>query len=598
MEYTAHTGRIHADGRPVPVVGVNYHPSRAGCRIWRDWDADAIRDDFAAVAGAGLTTVRLFLFWRDFEPEEGRPEPKAFARLAEAVATAAEHGLNCVLSVFTIFMNGQLLDPAWRDGRSLWRDPVLREREEAFARRVARTVRPYGNVLAFDLGDEISAVAPAEADGLSRAEVASWYERLADALRQEAPGTLVLQANNALSVFGPSPFSADNAGPLDLVGVHGFPAWAAGSIESTLSYKATSLNAFLARYAAAYGVPLVDELGSYAVDEETAAGYLAASAASALANGASGVLAWCWQDIASEEEPYRDRPAERFAGLRRLDGSAKPAFDRLVRLAGSAAELTPGPRPPRIAVHLPERVRARPQSYLDHGVGTVAAFYAHLLLKRGHLDYRFAVGPLDGHDLVICPSADRLTLTDVRRLRAAAEGGATVYISLGDRHHGFPGEELTGAEIADFALGDPGKASFGWLGTDWPVDWETGGNTPVTLRATTGRTVAAFADGTPAIVVNPVGAGRTVFCAVPLERILDVPGRLESAPWHRLYQGIAELAGIRPRLDSADPELEIVAGTGSAVLINHGTTAHRALGVTVAAKDWAVVALPDEGAES
>ncbi|MFE0426956.1 cellulase family glycosylhydrolase, partial [Streptomyces sp. NPDC058953] len=387
MEFTAHTGRLHADGRPLTVVGVNYHPSKAGCLIWRDWDADAVREDFAAMAEAGFTTVRLFVFWRDFEPAAGQPEPKAFARLSEAVAIAAEHGLTCILSVFTIFMNGRLLDLAWREGRSLWRDPEMRDHEEAFARRVARAVRDHGNVLAFDLGDEISAVAPAEADGLSRDEVASWYARLAGALREEAPGTLVLQANNALSVFGPSPFAPDNAAALDVIAIHGFPSWAAGSIESTLSYKATNLNAFLARYAAAYGVPLVDEVGSYGVDEATAAAYLGASAASALANGASGVLAWCWQDIASTEEPYASRPAERIAGLRRLDGSVKPAFERFARLARSAAALAPGPAAPRIAVYLPEHIRARPASYLDHGVGTVAAFYAHLLLKRAHLDY-------------------------------------------------------------------------------------------------------------------------------------------------------------------------------------------------------------------
>ncbi|MFE4668220.1 hypothetical protein ACFRI7_29955 [Streptomyces sp. NPDC056716] len=596
MEFTTRAGRIHTGGRPVPVVGVNYHPSRAGCRVWSDWDPAAVREDFAAMAEAGFTTARLFVFWRDFEPAQGRPEHKAFARLSEAVAIAAEHGLSCVLSVFTIFMNGRLLDLDWRHGRSLWRDPAMRDAEENFARHIARAVRAHGNVLAFDLGDEIPAVAPAEAAALSREEVASWYARMAGALREEAPGVLVLQANNASSVFGPSPFGADNAEPLDVIGVHGFPSWAAGSIESTLSYKATSLNSFLVRFAAAYGVPLVDELGSYGVNEATAAAYLGASAASALANGAGGVLAWCWQDIASTDEPYAGSPAERHAGLRRLDGSAKPAFTRFARLARSAASLALDPQDPRIAVYLPERIRARPESYLDHEVGTVAAFYAHLLLKRGHLDFHFVAGPVDGHDLVICPCADQLTLTDVQRLKSAASGGATVYVSLGDRHHGFPGEELTGAEIVDFALSDQGKASFSWRGTDWPVDWHTGRSAPVTLRATTGRVAATFADGTPALVVHPVGAGRVVFCAVPVERMLDVPGRLESRPWHSLYQGIAELGGIRPLVKSVAPEVEVAVGARTTVLVNHGTVPRQALGVTVAAKDWAVLASPGPGA--
>src|SRR2546421_5495904 len=274
MAFTVRDGRLCRDGTPMLALGVNYFPSEAGCRMWVDWDLPAIRDDFARMADAGLNTVRIFLIWRDFEPTEGRIDSRMVDRLAQAVAAAGEAGLGCVISLFTIWMDGQRLDLSWRRGRSPWRDNGLLAREESLARTVAVAVRPFDNVLAIDLGDEIANIDPVEADTLSAAEVAGWYERLAGVLRQEAPGILVLQANDASGVFGSSGFGVDNAAALDLAGTHGFPTWAPGSIESTMSYKATNLTSFLVGFAAAHGVPFVDELGSYGVDEATAAASL------------------------------------------------------------------------------------------------------------------------------------------------------------------------------------------------------------------------------------------------------------------------------------------------------------------------------------
>lgn len=247
MTFAVRDGRLWRDGREFVAVGVNYHPSAAGCRIWTDWDGEALRRDLRQMAEAGLNTVRFFVFWRDFEPAPGDYDPEALDRLRQAVTLAGEAGLCCVVSLFTIWMNGQRLDLPWRQGRSLWRDAEMLRRQTGFARTVARTLAGLQNVLAYDLGDEIGNVEPDAR--LSRAEVAGWQSDVAGAVRREAPGALVLQANDASGVFGASPFGVDNAAGLDLVATHGFPTWAPGSIESTLSYKGTTLVGFLVRFA-------------------------------------------------------------------------------------------------------------------------------------------------------------------------------------------------------------------------------------------------------------------------------------------------------------------------------------------------------------
>jgi hypothetical protein len=607
MTFTTAGGRLHRDGAPFVALGVNHHPSAAGCRWWSDWDETAVRADFRRMADAGLNTVRLFLFWRDFMPTEQEVDPEVLARLETTLAAAEEAGLACILSVLTIWMNGQLLDLPWRAGRSVWRDPDLLAAEERYVLSVAGVVRGHGNVLALDLGDELWNIDPADARSLDNAQVRAWYERLAVAARERAPGTLVMQANDATAVFGGSPYGCDNQEPLDLVAVHGFPPWAPGGIESTLSYKGTQLPAFLARVAAAYGPSLIDELGAYGVGPRTTAGFVSAATASALANGANGVLVWCWQDLASTAEPYRERPAERFAGLHTVDGTPKPAMAAYRRIVEHAAELTVERAPAEAALYLPRRLRARGASYLDGDGSAVAAFHAYLLLKRAHLnaDVVAGGGVRPAHRLVLCPAPTRLVQDDLDDLRSLAESGATVYLSLGDHLHALPGPDLTGAEITDYRLGDDGKSELRWDDEVWPLRWDPAVMKPTTMAVTSGRVLAAYPDGSPALVEQRIGRGRVLFTNAPVECQFGEPGRLTATGWHTFYRRLAGAAGIRPAVACPEPDLEVVPRVGGgAVVVNHsgstvktrllvGTSPHE---VSLDAQGWTVLGGETEAA--
>jgi hypothetical protein len=472
-------------------------------------------------------------------------------------------------------------------------DEEMVRRQEDLAAVVAETLRDTEAVLAVDLGDEIGNVSPQPAP--SRADVAAWHRRLAAAVRKHLPGVLVTQANDASGVLGSSPFGADNSAALDLIACHGFPTWSPGSIESTSSYKATSLPSFLVRFAAAYGVPFVDELGSYGVDEQTSARYLRAAGAACLANGASGVVAWCWQDIASEAEPYRERPTERLVGLRGLDGTPKPAFAELRRLAAGAWH-APRRRAP-IALYVPDHVRPTGTSYLDAGAGTLATFYAYLLLKRAHLEFDVVRDGLDGYRLVLCPSVTRITLPDLERLHGFLGSGGTLYYSMDDHLHGFPGADLAGAELVDYTLVPEGKTTLCWDGDEWPIDWHA--STATTVRVLRGQPAGHYPDGTPALVVHETGGGRVLFCAAPVERQLDVPGRLDAGAGDGFYRRVAALAGIRPEIDCGDPRVEVVPDArGRVIVVNHApvavsTTLRWRSGdvraVRLETKDWCVV---------
>jgi hypothetical protein len=597
--------QMHDAPGAVPFLGVNYHTSATGTAMWREWDRAAVAADFAAMAANGFDAVRLFLYWRDFQPAEDTVSAEMLTRAREAAQEARANGLSCVLSAFTIWMNGERLEPAWRRGRSLWHDIALLAAQERYLAALAEAVADCGSVVAIDLGDEIANADPVHAAIVTTAELTAWYERMRGAVQQVAPAIGVCQANDASAVFGSGAFNVGNSTPLDLAAVHGFPTWSRGSIESYLSSKATHLPAFLTRVAGAYRPAIIDELGCYGTSEATAARYLPAAAASALANGANGVVVWCWQDIASTQEPFNDRPLERFAGLHRINGDAKPAMDALRTLLTRRPELRPE-SPAATAIYLPERMWPHAGSYLDTASGALGTFYAYLLLKQVHVAFDVVASGLDGYALVVCPTVGHLTATDLERLTGHVKAGGTLYLSLGDSLHGFPGGDLAGAEPVDFTLLTQGRTSMTWESDRWPVGWPEGAPA-VVLDPGRATVVATFADGTPAVTRNAVGRGQVVLCAAPYEAQIDGPGRLAAHPWHRLYQRVVRLAGVAPLVRCDQPSVEVVRvrgqGRPALFVLNHAPTDVRttlrldgtSITLDLAGKQWTIIADREDG---
>lgn len=555
-------GRLVRAGRPVLCTGVNYHPSVAGCQYWRSWDGDAVRRDFEAMRAAGLNSVRFFLFWADFEPEPGAYDEECIGRLQDLVGMARDQGLGCFISLLTIWMNGQCFDLPWRDGRSLWTDASMVLHQQAYVRRIAEALLDFENVVAYDLGDEIMHVAGAEATLLPRDAVASWQRSLSGAICEVDPGALVMQANEASGLAAGHAFGPDNGAGLDLHAIHGYPTWAPFAIESTSAAKASLLPGFLVAMASAYGPGLIDELGTYGAADDVAADYLRAAGASSLINGANAVLVWCWQDIVSTDKPYRAHPGERRVGILDADGRPKPAMGAVQRVGALARRLAGLTRPqPEVGVYLAEHANGSPTSYLHAAQQPAAgAFGAFLLLKRAHLPLEFVTGGLERFRMVVCPSVPHLTLGDQERLTAYVRAGGTLVYSPGSQLHGFGGESLFGVRLRDFTLSADGQDRFTWNGHEYPIDWTgwlgAGERIPV-VEAAGGQVLARYGNGAPALVFHQLGEGATVYVNAPYEAQLDVAYRLGDRRWELLYEGIADLAGVRAPVACDRPDVEV-----------------------------------------
>ncbi len=145
---------LERDGRPIVPVGAHYVPVEGPDWPWRV-GAEAFDRAFAAMAAAGLDTVRIDLLWSAIEPEPGRYDQDHLAVLDGILEAARRHGL---LLHPTFFIGGEVGDAywdiPWRAGRRPHRDPELVALQAAQVAELGRRWRSDPAILAWDLTDE------------------------------------------------------------------------------------------------------------------------------------------------------------------------------------------------------------------------------------------------------------------------------------------------------------------------------------------------------------------------------------------------------------------------------------------------------------
>jgi len=84
-----------ADGKPFVPVGVNYYRPGTGWapQLWKRFDAEATRADFARMKELGVTCVRVFLTYGSFFTNEDALEPEGLAKLDRLLDIAEGEGI-------------------------------------------------------------------------------------------------------------------------------------------------------------------------------------------------------------------------------------------------------------------------------------------------------------------------------------------------------------------------------------------------------------------------------------------------------------------------------------------------------------------------
>lgn len=144
-------GFVTRDGRPFVPFGVNYFRPNTGWapQLWKKFDADATRKDFARLRELGANCVRVFLSFGSFAAEPGTLTPAGLDRFDQLLQLAEEAGLY-VHPTGPDHWEGT---PEWARGDRLADETVLRALEQ-FWTQFAGRYRGRGVIFAYDLLNE------------------------------------------------------------------------------------------------------------------------------------------------------------------------------------------------------------------------------------------------------------------------------------------------------------------------------------------------------------------------------------------------------------------------------------------------------------
>lgn len=314
--------------RWVPT-GANWWPASCGVELWQAWPADEIRRDLDLLRGLGLDTLRFFLRWQDFEPEAGSHDRRMLERLDRLLGWCGERGVLAHPTLFVGFMSGGTTWPAWRAGRNVFADPVMRERAVAFTRAATAVIaRHRATVCAIDLGNELCCLE--DSRSAPPAAVRAWSAEVCAAIRAEWPTAIVIAGNEQGQLLDDTGWRLDELAGCDLLSMHGYPVpgWHGVGFDGMTDPLAQSLLPFYTACARAHAPVMLQEFGTIlTTGPRQQESYLRAMLPAAWEAGANGFLWWCLRDITARVRPYATHGFEGALGLVDAQDRLKPGLE-------------------------------------------------------------------------------------------------------------------------------------------------------------------------------------------------------------------------------------------------------------------------------
>ena len=579
---------ISSSGQSRPWIGANFWSRTGGPRMWSRYDPGIVREELRVLHEHGLTMTRSFFYWPDFMPAPDTIDEGACDRYRDFLDAHQEVGMGTIPTFIVGHMSGENWDPSWRHGRDLYTDVWMVARQAWYITELTRRFHDHPAVIGWLISNEIP-IYGGEGD---EEIISAWALLMVGAVRAGGGHQPVSLGDGAWGVETTghdSGFSSLTYGELvDFIGPH---VYRMENDRVRQHLKA----AFVCELAQVAGKPVIMEefgLSSDFVSARGSASYYRQLLHSTLTAGASGWVAWNNTDFDDlrEQRPYSHHPFEMHFGITDAAGAPKPPLEELrifsEELAGTdLAGLRRAPTATGIIV--PSCLTARYPFTTEEERALIvdASEQAYVAAKEADLAPGIVHEPEDGlaggiesgYDLYLAPSTKQLAAATWPRLAELARGGATVYASYcagettAQRGPWWTGlDSLFGvAQELTYGLNDPVEDEtveitfvepLGPLPEGATLRFRAAGNREarafLPVRALDGADVVARdSHGRPAIVVKRHGSGRAVLCTYPLEYFAARLGRVNPEDTWRLYDALAELAGVRRPAHVEDPRV-------------------------------------------
>ncbi|MGE5253906.1 MAG: glycoside hydrolase 5 family protein [Planctomycetaceae bacterium] len=349
------------------MLGANYWPGDKGLSWWREFELPTLRRDFSLAAEYGLGLIRIFLLWEDFQPEINRVSARALGDLVRTGDLAHDRRIKILPTLFCGHVSGINWLPPWmveggksayplfskgmiRKGRArnMYSDREVRKAQKLLIHETTGALQGHPAVWGWNLGNQTSKLVSPP----SRDSARAWLEEMVTELgrwNSSLPITWAMDRSDLEEARVPSP--RDLAPYCDFLSLEmqaDQAAWADGPLDEKARLFLTLVTRWLGGkevMAGDMGVPTEPllpyltegdrkKLGKVGlIKESDAETFIEKTLGLLKENGVKGVLARSFSDYDSslwDKPPLNERVAERFCGLFRRDGSAKPVA-RLIR---------------------------------------------------------------------------------------------------------------------------------------------------------------------------------------------------------------------------------------------------------------------------
>jgi hypothetical protein len=313
--------------------GVNYTPSRNWWFCWNDWDSGPIERDLDCIAGLGADHLRIMLIWPFFQPNPKWVSRRHLARLDQLLTLMEQRHLDALVTVFTGQLSGwYFLPPFNRKSEGFYTDPLMQSAQELFVRELARTMKPHGNIIGFDFGNELNTCWQAPtADG------DRWMQRMFALMHEVLPDALHVNGVDHHPWFEDDTFSPQALADARFPVMHCYPFWTGamkygGPLDPPSVKLLAAMAALIRSYAGTQQKPLfAGEFNTCILDlpEKGQAEWLERAVTAAIEQGVAWYTYWDTHDV---DRKFQFHPVEYTLGLLTNSNQVKEqgrAFKRL-----------------------------------------------------------------------------------------------------------------------------------------------------------------------------------------------------------------------------------------------------------------------------
>ena len=624
-----------AGGKRFLPMGAHWVPAKTAMQWNVDWDPKDIETDFAKMHELGYTIVRFDVMWPWFEPRPGDYNPVAFQQLDYLVSLANKYKIYLHPSLFIGGEVGEAYwDVPWRLGRHPHSDPEMLRLETNFAEEFGRRYANEASIIGWDLTDEPPfwiVPSPQTTDAMA----INWTRLIVDGIRVHDKMHPIVIGTSGEEI-GHGPFRADNIAKfVDFFSVHPFTLYAPDLFpDALLSARGTYGAAFEIALSQGAGHPvMIHEMGASTAQfsPELVAAYDRAQIYSGLGAGSIGVDLWCYTDASPEQfhkVPYLRTPQETGWGMTTWDRKDKPLareFKKLTQVVSQLDLAGIAPAPAEVGIVIPDEwakvhgdfsrfgltgpavtpyvsqadgdaIPGRPQPDASAANQWLmsSALTSFILARQAGLkaDFPREYADWEKRPMLFLPSPITSTsdpfLVHVHsdfyeKARKYVEKGGFLYASVASDGAVPEMTSLFGARIVDRAISSevtikmvepfgnlkPGDTFHYTVPSASIQSWG------VLLEVSSGKVIAVDQDGHPALVINSIGAGKTLLSAYPIEHYLGVmPAAFDKQEnTQQIYAAFRDWAGVTPAFRSDRPEVEVTSLTGDhrgyLAVVNH-----------------------------